>query len=256
MTILRTKSWLDEHIGELPAWQQKAFEQFTQMIDNPEGTYPCVPGRQGFVNDNLRFGFVVDPRTDCAATQTGELLKAYGDCSRQTGKFASLVLFYETPSELLDGHDVEDYEDLFWSLLRRVSSTDEVPWPEEISTDPEDHTWEYCHSGQPYFAFCATPAHEHRKSRSFSTFLVAFQPRWVFEEINDSTASGRNMKKLIRKKLEAYDGIPAHPSLKWYGQPDNHEWKQYFLRDDESGPSKCPYTRMKNKMKALGQIFQ
>ena len=101
------------------------------------------------------------------------------------------------------------------------------------SQNPAHHKWEFCFDEEPYFVFCATPAHTLRKSRHFPFLLLAFQPRWVFEEINNSTAFGHKMKKLIRKRLIEYDAIPCHPDLKWYGQEDNHEWKQYFLSDDD-----------------------
>lgn len=250
MSHLNTKIWLDDHLNELPYWQQDAFIQFKSMIADPEGAYPCIPGRQGFLSNNLRFGFVPDPRNDQAILEVAQLLQQYGEISRNTGKYASLVLFFETPQDMAASFSIEHYEQLFWSVLSRVSAIDTVPWPEHISTDPSHHSWEFCYNGTPYFAFCATPAHTLRRSRHTPYFVIAFQPRWVFEEINDSTAFGRNMKKLIRNKLVEYDGIPAHPSLKWYGQEDNQEWKQYFLRDDESVPSKCPYLAMMNKMKS------
>ncbi|WP_138751965.1 YqcI/YcgG family protein [Paenibacillus sinopodophylli] len=255
MAELTSKAWLDEHLNELPEWQQETFRHFANMIADPAGSYPCIPGRHGFLTNNLRFGFVSDPRKEQAVSEVTQLLRHYGQIARETGKFASLVIFFETPHDLINDFAVADYEELFWSVLSRVSAKDEAPWPETISTDPTHHSWEFCFDGQPYFAFCSTPAHTIRKSRQSQSFTIAFQPRFVFEEINDSTSFGRNMKKLIRKKLVEYDGVPAHPSLKWYGQEDNHEWKQYFLRDDESAPSKCPYTYMKNKVKGLGQLF-
>lgn len=58
--------------------------------------------------------------------------------------------------------------------------------------------------------------------------MVTFQPRWVFDDLNGSTAFGRNMSRLIRSRLEAYDQAPIHPQLGWYGGKDNREWKQYF----------------------------
>lgn len=255
MTELTSKVWLDEHLNDLPDWQQDAFRQFGSMIADADNKYPCIPGRHGFLTNNLRFGFANDPRDEQAISEVSQLLKEYGGCARDTGKYASLVIFFKTPEEMLNDFRVDDYEQLFWSVLSRVSAKDETPWPEAISTDPSHHSWEFCYDGQPYFAFCSTPSHEARKSRMSPHFLIAFQPRFVFEEINDSTPFGRNMKKLIRQKLVEYDGIPAHPSLKWYGQEDNHEWKQYFLRDDESVPSKCPFTYMKNKFKSLGIKF-
>ncbi|UJF32605.1 YqcI/YcgG family protein [Paenibacillus hexagrammi] len=255
MAVLRTKDWIEEQVSTLPEWEQNAFLEFRNMIADAEHTYPCVPGRQGFLSNNLRFGFVQDPRSDEAIEQVAQLLKMYGPESRNTGKYASLVVFFQTSKELHAQYTVEDYERLFWSVLSRITEKDPKAWPEHISQDPQHHTWEFCFDGQPYFTFCSTPAHKIRKSRHFTHFLIAFQPRWVFENMNDSTPFGRNMKKLIRHKLHDYDGIPAHPSLNWYGQEDNYEWKQYFLRDDDSVPSKCPFTFMKNKFKALGIRF-
>ncbi|OAO89102.1 hypothetical protein AXX17_ATUG04570 [Arabidopsis thaliana] len=239
----------------LPSWQQEAFTAFGRMIADEGDAYPCIPGRHGFASNNLRYGFIPDPRSTEAAQDAALLLDEYGRISRDTGKYASLVLFFHTPEDLSENASVEEYEQLFWRFLTRLSEHDSSPWPPNIPTDPADPAWEFCYGGQPYFAFCATPAHEVRRSRHAPGFLVAFQPRWVFEAINDSTAFGRNMKKLIRNKLADYDSVPAHPSLKWYGQSDNQEWQQYFLRDDETAPSKCPYTAMKNRIKALGLKF-
>ncbi|HEY2492136.1 MAG TPA: YqcI/YcgG family protein [Paenibacillus sp.] len=246
MTILYTKSWLDEHLLELTEWQQQVFKEFGDMINDELNTYPCVPGRQGFLADHLRFGFIEDARSYRSVQDLASMLKTYGQCSRETGKYASLVIFSRTPSALLDNYSVQDYEELFWNLLSQVSQCDDKEWPKNISTDPSHPSWEFCFDGKPYFTFCATPAHQARRSRHFSNFLLAFQPRWVFEEINDSTIFGQKMKKAIRSRLLEYDGIPAHPSLNWYGQKDNLEWKQYFLRDHNEVPSKCPFSRMKH----------
>lgn len=249
MVYLKSKSWLDRYANELPDWQQDAFRKFGQMIADENRMYPCIPGRQGFLTDSLRFGFASDPRSDKTIEEAAQLLQQYGECSRDTGRYASLVIFFETPEDMEADFTVEDYEQAFWSVLSRVSAKDPVPWPAHIPQDPSHHAWEFCYSGHPYFAFCGTPAHQVRRSRRTPCFLITFQPRWVFEEINDSTAFGRNMKNLIRQKLVEYDGVPAHPSLKWYGQTDNLEWEQYFLRDDESVAPKCPFASMAMKKK-------
>lgn len=243
MVRLRSKSWLDTHCAELPEWQQDAFRRFGQMIADEDRMFPCIPGRHGYLSDSLRFGFAGDPVNDEAMDQVAQLLQQYGEISRDTGKYASLVIFFET-TEAMKRYTVEDYENLFWSVLSRVSAKDQLPWPAHIPQDPTHHNWEYCFSGHPYFAFCGTPAHQNRRSRWAPYFLITFQPRWVFDEINESTAFGRNMRRLIRQKLVEYDGVPVHPSLKWYGQADNLEWEQYFLRDDETVAPKCPFAAM------------
>ncbi|MGG2196540.1 YqcI/YcgG family protein [Paenibacillus validus] len=251
MSELYTRSWLEKHRFEFRAWQQDAFRQFAAMIHDDSNTYPCIPGRQGFVSDHLRFGFVEDPASQTAPQDLAALLKQYGRCSRETGRYASLVVFFNTSSAGWTGCPVEAYEELFWALLSGVSRLDDQVWPDDISSDPSHPSWEFCFDGNPYFAFCATPAHVIRKSRHFPYLLLAFQPRWVFEKMNNSTHFGQSMKKAIRSRLEQYDGIPAHPSLKWYGQEDNLEWKQYFLHDHNRIPSRCPFTRMKRAVHNL-----
>lgn len=248
---LYTKNKVEGDLDQLEEWQAHAYLDFSKMMTDTSNPYPCVPGVQGFLNDTLRFGFAKDPRSDSASEQLGIILKTYGSIARETGKYASLVVFFDSRTLHDEGCDVNQYEEVFWDLLNNVHQLDEEPWPEDIPKDPHHHEWEFCFNGEPYFAFCATPSHSVRKSRKFPYFMVAFQPRWVFDEINDSTTFGQKLKKAIRKRLVKYDGIPPHPDLKWYGNKDNHEWKQYYLSDDESSPSKCPFTNMKNKLKSL-----
>ncbi|PFA70329.1 hypothetical protein CN378_00605 [Bacillus sp. AFS015802] len=248
--MLCSKSWIDQHMEELTPWQQEAYGHFSAMMCDEEHPYPCVPGKQGFQTDTLRFGFAEDPRNEGASEKLASLLKEYGQMSRSTGKYASLVVFFHSGEADSENHSVESYQQIFWSLLNRVHQLDEKKWPDHISKDPHDHTWEFCFDGEPYFAFCATPAHIVRKSRHFPYFLLAFQPRWVFDEINSSTAFGQKLKKVIRKRLVEYDEAEPHPSLKWYGQEDNYEWKQYYLTDDDSSMSKCPFSHMHKKMKS------
>lgn len=248
MGELFEKKWLDEHLNTLPIWQQEAFQSFNMLIGAVQNKYPCIPARRGFLTNNLRFSFVGDPRDLESAQALAKALGDYGKCSRETGQYASLVVFFETPNQLMETYNVESYRNLFWSLLNNVSSFDPNEWPFEIPTEPTQHKWEFCFGGEPYFSFCATPAHHIRKSRFFPCFLIAFQPRWVFDELNRQSSFRQKMKSLIRKRLLDYDGKIGHPDLKWYGQEDNHEWKQYFISDDDSSPSKCPFTHMKQKM--------
>ncbi|MEK4229821.1 YqcI/YcgG family protein [Solibacillus sp. FSL H8-0538] len=246
MGAVLEKSWIDEHLETLPLWQQIAYKSFSSIIADDENTYPCVPARQGFLKDQLKFCFVGNPREVSSIKNLAESLRDYGKCSRDAGKNTSFAVFFETPEDMFTDYTVEDYRKLFWSVLNQVTSFDDKEWPKAIPSDPSHHKWEFCFDGEPYFVFCATPAHKLRKSRHFPSLLVAFQPRWVFQELNNSTVYGRKMKTLIRKRIGEYDAIPSHPDLKWYGQEDNQEWKQYFLSDDASSASKCPFLRMQN----------
>ncbi|MGI8315609.1 YqcI/YcgG family protein [Halobacillus mangrovi] len=248
--FLCSKSWIEENKKELNPWELSAYEHFSTMMTDKKNPYPCVPGIQGFSKDMLRFGFAGDPRQEASAKHLSVLLKEYGKISRDTGSYASLVVFFDSRS-ISTETDVEDYREFFWKILNNVHKYDEKPWPENIPQFPDHHEWEFCFDEEPYFSFCATPSHSIRKSRFFPYFLIAFQPRWVFEEINSSTKIGSRLKNVIRKRLVEYDQTSPHPALKWYGQEDNYEWKQYFLSEDETSPSKCPFMAIKNKLKSL-----
>ncbi|WP_128895566.1 YqcI/YcgG family protein [Longirhabdus pacifica] len=239
MDLLLKKSWIDSNMDALKPWEQEAFSSLLNIVNDEGNTYPCIPGRTSLKEDSLRFAFIEDAEQDVQTL--ANVMEAYTACSRNTGRYASLVVFFHNDQQKWKEADTESYRAMFWNVLNQLRSFDKKEWPEEIPTDPNDHQWEFCFHGEPYFAFCATPAHKERKSRYFPYFMLAFQPRWVFKDLNDSTSFGRNMKKAIRSRLAKYDDIPAHPDLKWYGEGDNHEWKQYFLSDDEASPSQCPF---------------
>src|SRR5688572_31192632 len=55
---------------------------------------------------------------------------------------------------------------------------------------------------------------------------------------NKSKTYAKSIKSQVRKRLKNYDSIDTHPDLNSYGKNDNYEWRQYFLRDDETTLSK------------------
>ncbi|WP_404456408.1 YqcI/YcgG family protein [Oceanobacillus kapialis] len=250
MDTILDKQWLDNNLKKLPRWQQEVYTSFSSMLTH-RNTYPCVPARVGFLANELRFRFLGDPRETITAENLATTLKTYGEISRDTGKYASLAIFFHTPEEMVSAYNVEDYREVFWKLINEVTIYDETEWPSNIPEDPHHHKWEFCFDGEPFFAFCATPAHKRRKSRYQPCFFIAFQPRWVFEEMNGNTPFGQKIKKAIRHRLAAYDEVAPHPDLNWYGEANNHEWKQYFLSDEQDSPTTCPFTRVKNTFSSL-----
>lgn len=239
--MILNREWIEGNRDAMKEWEQEAYDYFKGMMENRDQPYPCVPGVQGFQKDMIRYGFA-SGEPEAAGEKLASMLSEYTRMSRSAGTFTSLVVFFEWKEGTVDG-----FRDRFWALLNQLHADDPVPWPEGISEDPSHHSWEFCHHGESYFAFCATPAHQKRKSRHFPYFMVAFQPRWVFEDINSGTPLGQKMKKVIRDRLEKYDEVEVHPSLKWYGQEDNFEWQQYYLGDDDASFSKCPFL---NSLKA------
>lgn len=248
MSKLVTRHWIMKNGSTLPQWQVEAFQELNNRLGDKENTYPCVPGRQGFLNGDMRFVFLSDPRNPQTRIELASSLKEYGRCAPQAGRYTSFVSLFETTPELTASYRVEGFEELFWDILSDLHRLDTTEWPDTVPADPEHFSWEFCFDSQPYFAFCTTPAHRARRSRYSEFFTVAFQPRFVFENINQSTEYGRKLKSIIRKRLSSYDEAPIHPSLGWYGQQDNLEWKQYFLRDNESTAPQCPFHSAKGML--------
>ncbi|KAA0546991.1 YqcI/YcgG family protein [Bacillus sp. BGMRC 2118] len=240
-----------EHLDHsIASWEKKSLQTFQQKMSDKNHLFPCIPATQGHSLDQFRYGFVGDPRSESTIEEFAQLLKEYTENSRHFGKYTSLIVFFETPLELIEQYDVEQFEQLFWEVLSGISSIDEKEWPENIPVDPHNPVWEYCFHQEKYFMYCATPAHENRKSRNFPYFMMAITPRWVLEQFNENKSLAAKIKENIRKRIVDYDSVPIHPDLNTYGKEDNYEWKQYFLHDDESSLSKCPYHRF---LKLIGR---
>ncbi|UOE57877.1 YqcI/YcgG family protein [Bacillus sp. CMF12] len=224
----------------LEDWQQIAFDRFQTKMTDKERPFPCIPATIGFAKNQLRYGFADDPRDPASIQHTEAMLKEFSIHSREFGSYTSLIIFYNTRDDL----SVEEYEQLFWEQLTGLSEMDHAEWPNEIPKDPHDPLWEFCFHGEKYFVYCATPAHKNRQSRHFDTMMLAITPRWVLQEFMKKETLASRLKNQIRKRLQRYDAVSIHPDLNSYGANDNFEWKQYFLRDDDTTISKCPFHRL------------
>ncbi|WNF25178.1 YqcI/YcgG family protein [Mesobacillus jeotgali] len=235
--------------GELLEWEKQALKKFFLKMSDKEKPFPCIPATIGFSTNQLRYGFVGNPRRDTTIKELASLLTTYTEQSREFGNYTSLIIFYETP-ESMKNAPVEEYEQIFWEHLSGLTALDAFEWPNDIPQDPHDPVWEFCFNGEKYFMYCATPAHKNRKSRHFDVMMLAITPRWVLQEFNKSQSYAKRIKSQVRKRLAKYDSISIHPDLNTYGAQDNFEWRQYFLRDDDTSLSKCPYHRF---LKLLGK---
>ncbi|WP_102027813.1 YqcI/YcgG family protein [Salirhabdus sp. Marseille-P4669] len=227
----------------LDHWKRKNLDEFEAKMTDKERPFPCIPATIGFSLNHLRYAFVGNPLEQSTIANFAALLKKYTEDSRKYGKYTSLIVFYHLPEEMKTTYTVEEYEQLFWEQLRALSAVDEKDWPDDIPTNPHDPIWEFCFHGERYFMYCATPAHGNRQSRHFFTMLLAITPRWVLQAFT-KTSHMDKMKARVRERLSKYDKISIHPDLNSYGAEDNFEWRQYFLRDDHSRLSKCPYHRV------------
>ncbi|OAZ65919.1 uncharacterized protein SRCM100623_02509 [Acetobacter pasteurianus] len=217
-------------------WERVVFAEFASTLRSKEWPFPCIFGVNGFETGQLRFGFSVD----ADATEIAEMLRMFLPRARSYGQNTSLVIF-TAPQTVLS---LEEYKVKFWNLLKAVSALDSVSWPQDIPTTIDDSHWEFCFNGEPIFVVCNTPAHVHRQSRRSSTFMLTFQPRWVFDNILGNDKSADLAFSKVRGRLKPYDFISASPTLGRYGSKTNREFAQYFLEETNIMP-KCPFANLR-----------
>ncbi|MFM2149073.1 MAG: hypothetical protein RLZZ187_1379 [Pseudomonadota bacterium] len=232
--LFQSRDQVIAHFGPQD-WRSVMMAEFGATLLSEERPFPCVFGVQGLQAGHLRFAFP-DPLTPHALA---ELLVEYLAGARDFGANTSLVVMAR-PGPVLP---IEVYRDRFWGLLGALSAIDESPWPSAISEELDHPSWEFCFAGQPFFVVCATPAHVARQSRRASTFVMTFQPRWVFDKILGTRKSAERAIAKVRARLAPYDLIPAAPSLGHYGDLSNREYAQYFIDDTNEKP-KCPFAKM------------
>ncbi|MGK5631058.1 YqcI/YcgG family protein [Streptomyces sp. URMC 123] len=228
-------------IGETPSWGTECIRELRETLLSEESPFPCTFAVSGIKRNTLRFAFVDDLDDERAWEPLPGILSAYLRDFRRLGRETSLVVFFRPEAA---PRRLPEYEERFWAVLRHLHERDPEPWPAGVPTDTDDPWWEFSYGGTPIFVVCNTPAHRMRRSRHSPGFFITFQPRWVFEGLGADTPPGAAARRTIRKRLSRFDAVPPSPALGSYGDPDNREWRQYFLPD---GPrahgvaERCPF---------------
>jgi FPC/CPF motif-containing protein YcgG len=185
----------------------------------------------------LRFGFYEDTSKYEVQKLAKDLID-YLDVCRSIGSYTSFVSFFNIRRDMTES----EYQCVFWDVLKKLNEVNDLPWPSEIPPEPNEPLWEFSFNNEPIFVVCNTPVHVERRSRYSDTFMITFQPRWVFEAIGINTPSGEKSKSTVRKLLKNYDSEDIFPLLGTYGDPDNREWVQYFVPNSNNNiPLSCPF---------------
>ncbi len=213
-------------------WQRVLFKEFEAALTSEARPFPCVFGVSGFKANQLRFAFP-DPLDGETLAQ---VLLPYLSRARTYGPNTSLVVI-SRPGPV---RSLVDYRQRFWNLLGELAAIDRHPWPADIPEELDTPGWEFSFAGEPIFVVCNTPAHVLRQSRRSTSFMLTFQPRWVFDNILGSEVAAERAYQKVRARLETYDLVPASPALGRYGEEENREFAQYFLGDDNGRP-RCPF---------------
>ena len=226
-------------LGRLPPWGSSHAEDLMRVLLSSQEPFPCTFATAAAKNGTLRFGFIENLHDVGTWWPLLDILSGYLKIYQELSRTTSLVIFFSSGNEPLA---MVDYYQRFWRILQFLHDNDPEVWPVSIPCEVDDRWWEFSFSGVPIFAVCSTPAHDRRRSRHSPTFMITFQPRWVFEGLEVDTPRGVTARRVIRGRLRAYDEPEPSPQLGAYGDASNREWKQYFLPDDnqDSFPH-CPF---------------
>jgi hypothetical protein len=218
------------------SWQSVLFSEFEAQMSSEARPFPCVFGVAGYRQDQLRYLFL-DP---LEVELLGEQLALFVSESRSHGPNTSLVVFTRPrPVQTL-----EAYHRKFWLMLDQLARIDNSPWPAEIPEQIDHPMWEFSFAGEPIFVVCSTPAHVMRQSRRSSSFMLTFQPRWVFEKILGTEKAAEAAFSEVRKRLVPYDSTSPSPLLGRYGDHHGREYQQYFLQDENDAAVGCPFAKL------------
>ena len=232
--MIRTQAEVDRLAREraLPDW---AIDSYLELRDKvADEAFPCTFGTTALQAGEILFTFVEADERDERDALVRELSDVLTEYARFIGgegivraSMQPLAVLMPAPASCETN---EDYFHHGWGLLRAVHRLDREPWPERIPTDPDTPDWSFCFGGVPLFVNFKTPCHRRRRSRRLaSAYLWLMQARDGFDVVAGDTPQGRNARRIIREKLEAYDDVPVYAELAYYGDLRNREWKQYFV---------------------------
>lgn len=216
-----------------PDWLTTVYAEFRRHVLDPG--YPCYFAVAAEQKGTLRYSFVTDPATGIDTAALHELIQL----SRKHPEKRHALAVFVRPEHQLQAHDW--YTRSGWDLLQKLHDADDTPWPADIPRSPSDPHWEFCFGGEPLFVFGAFPSHHLRRSRNLGpSAVLLFQPRSVFRGIEGGTPGGIQARRVIRRRLAAWDLAPLHTSMGDYGNPSNFEASQYFIPDGPQPSSPCP----------------
>lgn len=219
-----------------PAWLDASYETLRTHVMDP--AYPCFFGTMAEKRGEMFYSYVNGKNIGELATtmQTFAELVSLPHYRKN-----NIAVFFEPDPEPLT-HDA--YHTLFWHILQHLHDVDPDPLA-DAQPDPSSEDWEFSFAGVETFVVCACPSFRARHSRNLGPGMVLlFQPRSVFVDTITNKVIGREARNQVRKRLETWDEITAHPDLGFFGDPGNLEWKQYFLDDaNVAADDRCPFLK-------------
>jgi uncharacterized protein len=219
-------------VSELEGWKLIAYEQYRRRL--LASNYPCFFGQTAELRGEMiyTFGAINSPEQFVASMR--QFVNLFG--SIKYGR-CSLVAFFKPDHSVID-HPA--FIDRFWRILQLLHEHDTHPATEMT---PDHPLWEFSFEGCEMFVVGASPTYRQRRSRNLGAGIVLiFQPRNLFIDPATCQPIASDVRHRIHKRMLAYDEMPVHPDIGFYGHAANREWKQYVLPDDNSPEQgSCPF---------------
>jgi len=213
-------------------WKLDAYEQYKAKLRTPD--YPCFFGQSGEARGEMLYTFIAQQGLEELVTNMQQFVSLIGTPHYER---CSLIAFFE-PDPSIANH--ASFVARFWQVLQFLHEHDRDPATERT---PDHPLWEFSFQRSEMFVVGASPTYRLRRSRNLGPGIVlVFQPRSLFIDQATSQPIAAEVRRRIHKRMLAYDEMPVHPDIGFYGDSINREWKQYALPDDnepESGT--CPF---------------
>lgn len=215
----------------LDHWKVKAYEHYLEKVRTPD--YPCFFGQGAEIRGEMLYCFSCRENHDELALNLTTFVNLIAAAPYER---SSLAAFFEPDSALSDH---ESFVARFWSVLQILHEHDAHP----SGRTTDDPLWEFSFERCEMFVVGASPTYLRRRSRNLGPGMVlVFQPRSLFIDPATSEPIAAAVRQRLHRRMLAYDGLPLHPDIGFYGQSTNREWKQYALPDDnEPLAGGCPF---------------
>jgi uncharacterized protein len=225
-------------------WKLVAYEQYRAKLRAPD--YPCFFGQAGEERGEMLYTFTADGGLEELVTNMQQFVSLTGTPGYER---SSLVAFLEPDCSITDH---ASFVARFWHVLQFLHEYDRHP---ATNRTPDHSLWEFSFERCEMFVVGASPTYCHRRSRNLGPGIVLiFQPRLLFIDPATSLPIAAPVRHRIHQRMLAYDGMPMHPDIGFYGNPINREWKQYALPDDnEPEHGTCPF-QARTDVLALDQV--
>ncbi|MGN6187331.1 MAG: YqcI/YcgG family protein [Conexibacter sp.] len=227
------------HGSSIPAWANYSYLEFEAEITESGPHFPCFYARRALNSGGLRFVFAESPLDDVSRRFIANALAEYAATCRELGELTAFVVFFRPDP---GASDYERSRAGFWAMLQWLHDNDPASWPIHVPKTPEHPLWEFCFNSVPLFILCSGPFHRRRRSRRTSSLALVFQPREQFARLMERPARLLTARSVIHRRVVAFDEIPMHPDILMHNEPENREWRQYIVPDENvSVPGPCPF---------------